>query len=101
PSTAQIYTLSLHDALPILALARGDELVVEAEPVEEVAQHRVVVVREAFEPGGERIGNAAQRLAEVRFHQRLVGYVVRHLAQPVQDRKSTRLNSRHVKISLG
>ena len=67
----------------IVAIACRDELVVEAELVEKIAQHCVVMVREALVAGGERIGNAAQRLAQVSFHQRLVRHVVGHLAQPV------------------
>ncbi len=45
-----------------VTLGRGDELVIEAELVEKGAQHRVVVMREAFELA-ERIGDLGQRLA--------------------------------------
>src|SRR3712207_7890260 len=71
-ATTEIYTLSLHDALPIcdgadrqLDLARGHALVPRARP----ARHRA--------------------LPRNAHRERL----------PVQDRKSTRLNSSHANIS--
>ena len=86
----------VHDRLPIaqhaaqgiveltgiVAIAGRDEFVIEAELIEEFAQHRVVVVREAFVLA-ERIGDPGQRMAEVGGEQPLVGDVVRHLAQAV------------------
>src|SRR5690554_7636135 len=79
PATPDIYALSLHDALPIFPSAglAGDErqvpvLVVD---VEAVAVDEGVVDREAEVVDG-------------------------HLDLPARgDRKSTRLNSRHVRIS--
>ena len=66
----------------IVAIGGRDKFVLEPEAVEEFAQHRVVVMREAFVLV-ERIGDAAQRMADVRGEQPLVGQVFRHLAQPV------------------
>src|SRR5690349_25109387 len=71
PATTEIYTLSLHDALPISHFVDLDRLSVE---------HR-----------GQELDDAV----------RLVGPGVReHLVEHhAQDRKSTRLNSSHVEIS--
>ena len=66
----------------LVALGRREELVLEAEAVEEVAQHRVVVVGEALELA-EGIGDDGQRLVEMRLQHLLVGHVGRHLAQAV------------------
>src|SRR5438067_8108889 len=67
--TTEIYTLSLHDALPICGARDKGELT--------VACH-----------GGGAIGSA---------HQRRRDLIARVVSQ--QDRKSTRLNSSHVSIS--
>ena len=55
----------------------------EAEAVEEFAQHRVVVCREAVVRAVEGVGHPAQRQVQVFLQQLLVGHVVGHLAQPV------------------
>ena len=84
----------LVEAAGRVIVGRGRELVVEAEAVEEVAQHRVVVVREALELV-ERIGDLRERLAEVLRQHLLVGHVVGHLAQPVHvvgEREQPRLD---------
>ncbi len=59
-----------------------DELVFEAERVEEAAQHRVVVVAEALELA-ERVGDRGQRALQVLAQHGAVGHVVGHLAHPV------------------
>src|SRR5690606_41317446 len=73
-----IYTLSLHDALPIY-LRHGVE-VGHIRQLETVAEHR-----------GERhrVGNRAHIEAAIQ----------ESVSAPSGDRKSTRLNSSHVKIS--
>src|SRR3712207_9029262 len=79
-ATTEIYTLSLHDALPI----SGHDLDALAEE-HHAAQHDVRVEQAELQqppvpdevPGG-------------------VGAVAQH---PAQDRKSTRLNSSHANIS--
>src|SRR5690606_41418304 len=98
--TAESATLSLHDALPISRLTRG------------AGEDRAFAVR---------VGEAEQRFARVQRatrglrveRRRLVGlrrdlaFGVHRLVHPIvpdqrragQDRKSTRLNSSHVKIS--
>src|SRR5690606_40565315 len=68
--TTQIYTLSLHDALPISRTGSGDPRPHLVEEVADVDDLRLT-------------GGVAQ-------HRSTVGE---------QDRKSTRLNSSHVKIS--
>src|SRR5207342_2578285 len=45
---------------------------------------RFIVVGEAFRAGAERIGDAAQRFAEVPGEHRLFGTVVRNLPEPVR-----------------
>ena len=70
------------EAAARIAFGRRQEFIVEAEAVEEMPQHRIVVVREAL-VGPERVGDLRQRLAEMRGEHLLLGHVVRHLAQPV------------------
>src|SRR5207302_9785628 len=74
PAPTQIYTLSLHDALPISARGAGDRRQREREP----PRRRPDV----FRPFGNR------------HHLARRGLLLRR-----PDRKSTRLNSSHVKIS--
>src|SRR5256885_16489139 len=73
PATTEIYTLSLHDALPILIEgARRD------------------VARAAVDDGGR---------PQVRVTHLVRGPVRRRHGEAVRDRKSTRLNSSHLVIS--
>ena len=67
----------------LVALGGRQELVLEAELVEEAAQARVVVRGEARVLVAEGIGHGRQRLVEVRRQHVLVGHVVGHLAQAV------------------
>src|SRR5207249_11476161 len=85
PLTTEIYTLSLHDALPIYEHPHQDER--EADPVGRTGS-----------PGRGLLGEEVAALPAARGA----------LAHPVaaaragllrQDRKSTRLNSSHVSIS--
>src|SRR5687768_17931580 len=81
-TTPEIYTLSLHDALPISELVEDDE----APGVAEILAHGIVGQR-----GGEQhrpIGELAPQVAPDVVGQHRVG-----------DRKSTRLNSSHGYIS--
>src|SRR5688572_31475673 len=76
-ATTEIYTLSLHDALPILIRAR---------------------------PAAEKIGLLLRRRRIIdEHHQRLAARVETLVVIPLilrrQDRKSTRLNSSHSQIS--
>src|SRR5439155_15252988 len=87
-ATTEIYTLSLHDALPISA-ERREQLLVD-EPAVDVAAG-LGTARHT-----EDLGLAA-RAADDRDVERAAAYVdgERHS----RDRKSTRLNSSHVAIS--
>src|SRR5688572_31105593 len=73
PATTEIYTLSLHDALPIF--------------VEDVRREG----RHEHHPDARELGVGADGAAD------LAAVHARH--QDVQDRKSTRLNSSHSQIS--
>src|SRR5690606_41728331 len=82
PSSAALHTLSLHDALPICLQARRD--------VEESSQTRRLDAPGAhLQPEAEALAHPADpvQLTVVGLFERRV------------DRKSTRLNSSHVKIS--
>src|SRR5438067_7454994 len=71
-ATTEIYTLSLHDALPIFVIKTNDP----THPLVQIAVTGGVAAPLELAPG------------KVRFD-----------AVPVGDRKSTRLNSSHVSIS--
>ena len=66
----------------LIALGRADELILEAKAVEEAAQLRVVVRGEAV-MRAERIGDAAERLAQMLGQHGVIGHIVGHLAQAV------------------
>src|SRR5690606_40209874 len=87
PSTLRIYTLSLHDALPIFRLVIGLR-------ARERGQERVVDVDGASVPFLREFRR--QHLHVARQHQQVDALVAQ---QAPLDRKSTRLNSSHVKIS--
>src|SRR5699024_11237475 len=84
PSTTQIYTLSLHDALPISPV--GPQPLVGAVQVCQSQQRRSLRVRRVAQcsVGGHQSGSQG----------RLPGDLDHRV-----DRKSTRLNSSHVSIS--
>src|SRR5439155_23519126 len=92
PPTTSIYTLSLHDALPISdrSAARG---VPGAGAVDRPGRVDQPAASPADRAGGRRRAGAASRLP--------AGWrAARGSAEPAQrDRKSTRLNSSHVAIS--
>src|SRR2546430_7243736 len=78
-ATTEIYTLSLHDALPILQLARfAHGILNEAHPVGALAEREFARQTHRAAPG--RGGDVAG-------------------ITPIADRKSTRLNSSHSQIS--
>src|SRR3712207_7131619 len=83
-ATTEIYTLSLHDALPIFHLAVGVD-----------HAQRVLPRIEAGDLRDQRpVDVDAELVDDVRRVLRREGHVLR-----VQDRKSTRLNSSHANIS--
>src|SRR3712207_7404899 len=84
PATTEIYTLSLHDALPIYHRAAGE---VEERLLERAQRVDVEVVRRLVEE--QDVAAALEQLGQVDA----VALAAR------QDRKSTRLNSSHANIS--
>src|SRR2546426_5415463 len=74
-ATTEIYTLSLHDALPIFAIKVGEHPLVRIERVALCELEAVMNVAKLRTEGG-RAGHGG-----------------------IQDRKSTRLNSSHLVIS--
>src|SRR5205807_8595081 len=91
PPTSDIYTLSLHDALPILR-ARGDvERRVDIHLVAEAGEDHGIDILESRRL--DHAGDAASRVT----HQRNLGE--RDPVAVWRDRKSTRLNSSHLVIS--
>src|SRR5690606_41340502 len=80
-ATAEIYTLSLHDALPILRSLR------------DLTQHLTTRADDSHAAPVSELPKAPPHLCRVLWMSR-PGKVLR-----VADRKSTRLNSSHVKIS--
>src|SRR3712207_8556358 len=81
-ATTEIYTLSLHDALPILSAGPRRDPATERRELErlrEVAERQAVLAELRLERGAERARLDARRARE--------------------DRKSTRLNSSHANIS--
>src|SRR2546430_5939721 len=75
-ATTEIYTLSLHDALPILEEGEDDRLPLEIAQMDRIPQHAI----------------------SRRARKREVGRGRADLER-LQDRKSTRLNSSHSQIS--
>src|SRR5690606_39968870 len=91
PATTPLHPLSLHDALPILR--RAPPLVREARPRRAPGAGRVAAARAVLDPlplGGDL---RPRRLPPVGMLQR------QREGHAHRDRKSTRLNSSHVKIS--
>src|SRR3712207_7188146 len=82
-ATTEIYTLSLHDALPISADGPGRRVEPCGDQLHQRLRDRPVGVRVADE-------DAAAPLARAQERER---------ALQDQDRKSTRLNSSHANIS--
>src|SRR3712207_7907449 len=88
-ATTEIYTLSLHDALPIL-LAAGHRLARRHEQLRAVVEDREADVDVVEEHVRRRV------VADV---LNLVPDAEARLADAGLDRKSTRLNSSHANIS--
>src|SRR5690349_22396887 len=78
PATTEIYTLSLHDALPISTIPRRRR---RARARRSLRSGRIPASRAAASPGAAPSAASAARPSVLR------------------DRKSTRLNSSHVEIS--
>src|SRR5204862_8272773 len=99
PRSYTHYTLSLHDALPILGNAYADEVLFEARI------HPKAMVRSLSEADLDRLhdaivkvlGHARQVIRDRKpeLHEKIRDF----LQVRGRDRKSTRLNSSHVEIS--
>src|SRR5690606_41261375 len=89
PPTAEPSPLSLHDALPIL-----NQLIEDREPVLDGRAEVGDLLAEGVEQRSARLEHLGQQRSQRRDDRR---------AEPgergAEDRKSTRLNSSHVKIS--
>src|SRR5690606_41280370 len=82
PPPPHVYTLSLHDALPIFGAASFDSGASAVLAVSDVSD-----------------GSAAARGLRGDAARRRAGFFAGGAASSAADRKSTRLNSSHVKIS--
>src|SRR5690606_41149149 len=87
----EIYTLSLHDALPIWARSKIKQWFLKERR------------EQALTEGKDQVFAALEReIPELDLHERseLLSEVAAELGyRDIEDRKSTRLNSSHVKIS--
>src|SRR5690606_40840310 len=95
-STAAIYTLSLHDALPILfkTLAAGAERAETRVLAYSTSSPLAAVIRpESITVSGDA-PTAGRTVEAIRLRQS-----PERIVMADEDRKSTRLNSSHVKIS--
>src|SRR5690606_41748958 len=77
--TTELYSLSLHDALPIFAVG--------------------IVADEVVVPGQQVVPAAVAQHVQLARHEVVEGLAADFVVGSRQDRKSTRLNSSHVKIS--
>src|SRR3712207_8878484 len=83
-ATTEIYTLSLHDALPISVQSEAEEMLRRTLLLAQRTADETVASAQA---DAERMTNEARERAETL------------LRQAQEDRKSTRLNSSHANIS--
>src|SRR5207247_9748320 len=93
PSTA-LFTLSLHDALPISSQLPMAGIVAAGNPIEPIPQTELVDVPPSMARGGE---NFALRVKGESMRDE--GILPGDLVIVHKDRKSTRLNSSHEWIS--
>src|SRR5690606_41427513 len=99
PGSAEIYTRSIHDALPILRIEVADNGVgIESDRLEALLER----LKHPENMSSEHIGlvNVQERIQL--YYGSRYGLSIRSQAgigTTVTDRKSTRLNSSHVKIS--
>src|SRR5690606_41172263 len=89
PAHIDLYTLSLHDALPILQLSTGGNAV---DGTNTILFNLWATAFKVIDESDKVIANA-EKLSDKPLAASLIGQVT------VLDRKSTRLDSSHVKIS--
>src|SRR5207245_8634706 len=99
PTPPTVYTLSLHDALPIFTPAQAEPVLVESgttlgqpERVAAVAKRPGASLRGLLVAAGVPCPYSADVVAAAEIELKYDGYLAR-------DRKSTRLNSSHGSIS--
>src|SRR5690606_40267744 len=95
-ATQQISTLSLHDALPILG-GESIDLETRAEMEEEALRLSTDLRDDVIL--AQLIGQHANTLLALQRWEDAVAHLEDGLEVAREDRKSTRLNSSHVKIS--
>src|SRR5690606_40326456 len=93
PATTPTYTLSLHDALPICT----EPVTVEFRTRADHAGSRWIAARIANHLHDRRIGRVLVQISDIDARKRGEETIARMAF--FEDRKSTRLNSSHVKIS--
>src|SRR5207253_10522444 len=93
PATPPIYTLSLHDALPICYVHPETDAQVEAID-------KILHLRKGSRILDVACGSGRHTVGLAKRGYRMTGFdLSRALLAEAQDRKSTRLNSSHVAIS--
>src|SRR5207253_9696935 len=93
PATTETYTLSLHDALPILTEERRKEMV---KHLHKVLEEDRTAVRNIRRDGNEAIKKA---MKDKKISEDDEKRSLEEIQKLTEDRKSTRLNSSHVAIS--
>src|SRR5207302_8074126 len=98
--TSALYTLSLHDALPIFDQPQLETLLGRDLRAEQQELQRLGAADEARQPLGAAVaGNDPEIRFRLAHPRRLFQQAQMAGHGDLADRKSTRLNSSHVKIS--
>src|SRR5206468_6955624 len=99
PSTTELYTLSLHDALPISVSRATEEMASSVKEIGRQIEQSTSITCQAVAQATKtdasisELSRAAQRIGDV------VNLITAIANQTNLDRKSTRLNSSHDQIS--
>src|SRR5699024_12186309 len=97
-TTSYIYTVSLHDALPICSGTRKEELLLPQDHLD-----KMWAIRNTMQDSQDFIERFLRRLRASdnndEFYQMMESEMNRRGTKANGDRKSTRLNSSHVSIS--
>src|SRR5690606_39526506 len=103
PVHTETYTLSLHDALPIFIMAKLKALMSHTGSWAPMAEQVATAAFLNNEEAVEKALTAHKKRIEERLwliHNRIEGLKAKgYPIDAIADRKSTRLNSSHVKIS--
>src|SRR5690606_40363864 len=93
----EIYTLSLHDALPILPSANLDKFLSELERGKDKITEKSLKAEDVSTQYYDVESRLKSKRAYLERYQQMVSSA--KSVKDLLDRKSTRLNSSHVKIS--